>query len=75
MIALLFVGFDGEVFICQIKKDPLVYVAVNSGFAFDLRVKLEALYFDFAQDSLWAVLFLGDLVFDILGQFVVCTDL
>ena len=75
MIALFFVGLDREVFICQIKKDPLVYVAVNGGFAFDLRVKLEALYFDFAQDSLWAVLFLGDLVFDILGQFVVCTDL
>ena len=74
MIPLLFVGFDREVFVCQIKKDAFVYVGVNGGFAFDLCVELEPLHLYFSQNGFRAVFFVSDLVLDILGQFAIFAD-
>lgn len=74
VIGTLLFAFHRKAFVRNGQEDTFVDIGVQGRFT-DRRLEFDPLFLDFAQDSGRRISFFADLLFDILGQFVIVADL
>lgn len=74
VIGTLLLALFRKAFVRNGQKDAFVDIGIKGRFT-DRRLEFDSLFLDFAQDSGRRIAFFADLLFDILGQGVILTDL